>query len=113
MTEELLCTSTGGTFDASCCPTVCGVPCALACVASACDCGPKGIFDPDRGCIAGQQCMEPAVGDSCTGDVRCADRTICCDDCGGAGCAGHPTCRVPVCSRDPAVDTCGNNSLAP
>jgi len=112
-TPEMLCTSTGGSWEFLCCPTVCGVPCAAACAADACNCGPTGIFDEDRGCVVGQRCLEPHVGEACSPDARCQDDTICCDDCGGAGCAGNPTCRVPVCSSDPAIDSCGNNSLAP
>ncbi len=111
--EETLCTSTGGAWSVGiCCPTVCGVPCAAACAAPACDCGPTEIFDPDRGCEVGQRCVERLLGESCAADSRCEDGTICCDSCGGAGCAGTPTCKVPVCSDDPNIDSCGNNSLA-
>lgn len=110
---DLLCTSTGGTWDALCCHSECGIPCALACASPACNCGPMQVFHPERGCEVGQRCMEPLVGEACDGGSRCQDATICCDTCGGAGCAGTPTCRVPVCDDEPAIDTCGNDSRAP
>ena len=109
-----LCTQSGGAWTAGlCCNTECGMPCEAACAAPACDCGPNRVFDGLRGCEVAARCVEPGLGEPCDGLDRCADGTICCDSCGGAGCAGEPTCRLPVCDDDPDIDTCGNNLLAP
>jgi len=113
LTTEVLCTSTGGTWDAQCCHSECGVPCAAACALPACTCGPMEIFHPERGCEIGQRCLERLQGESCEGQARCERGTICCDTCGGPGCAGEPTCRLPVCDISPTRDICGNNPIAP
>jgi hypothetical protein len=111
---ETLCESTGGTWTADiCCPTTCGEYCTAECLAPACVCGPREVFDSVRGCEVGQPCVERELGQSCDERTRCADGLICCDSCGGAGCAGAPTCRAPVCDSNPDIDTCGNNLLAP
>lgn len=110
---DVLCTATGGTMAATCCPSECGQACPRDCAALACTCGPMEIFDSIRGCTLGARCMERLPGERCEGGARCEGGTICCDRCGGAGCAGEPTCIVPVCDPDPDIDTCGNNRLAP
>jgi len=113
-TREALCNNSGGTWEGVCCDSVCGQPCAAACLAPACTCGPMEIFDEARGCIEADECFERQSGEGC-GDPRqrCAEGLLCCDRCGGAGCEGTPTCIAPVCSEDPAIDTCGNNRFAP
>lgn len=113
---ETLCTSTGGTWENVCCPSRCGVPCEAECLAPACTCGPLEIFDPARGCVDAVECHDGRmVEQTCTTDgrVRCADGLICCQRCGGAGCFGEPTCRVPTCDPTGELDVCGNNRLAP
>lgn len=114
---ETLCTSTGGTWANTCCPSVCGVPCSAECLAPACTCGPFQIFDADRGCIEAVQCHDDrAEGETCgldTERARCADGLLCCQRCGGAGCVGEPTCRAPVCDDTGRLDVCGNDRLAP
>ncbi len=113
---EALCRATGGTWENVCCNSRCGVPCALACAGPACSCGPLEIFDDARGCIESSECHdERALDQACTTDgrVRCTDGLICCQDCGGAGCFGDPTCRAPTCDPAGMLDVCGNNPLAP
>ena len=110
---DRLCTSTGGTWGSTCCDSVCGEACARDCAADACTCGPNEIFDPVRGCRVGAECTERGLGDSCGTVARCGSGTICCDTCGGIGCSGMPTCRYPVCSPDPFIDTCGNDGRVP
>lgn len=113
---ETLCTATGGTWENVCCPSRCGVPCAAECLAPACTCGPTQIFDDTRGCIEAGECHDDrTVDQACAldGSVRCADGLICCQDCGGAGCFGDPTCRAPTCDPTGTLDVCGNNRLAP
>lgn len=111
--RQELCTSTGGSWENICCDSVCGMACPEACVAPACNCGPGRIFEDARGCIDAARCHEPERGESCEGEARCTEGTICCEHCGGAGCFGPPTCETPVCDDDPDIDTCGNNLLAP
>ena len=113
VTRQELCTGTGGTWASICCDTECGVPCAAACAADACDCGPGRIFDEARGCMDGARCHERRVGETCTGVARCDNGAICCQDCGGAGCFGDPTCRLPTCDDDPSFDACGNCVTCP
>lgn len=113
---EALCTATGGTWGNVCCNSRCGVPCALPCAGPACTCGPFEIFDDVRGCVESSVCHdERALDQTCTTDgrVRCTDGLICCQDCGGAGCIGDPTCRAPTCDPTGMLDVCGNNPLAP
>ena len=111
--SDVLCTTTGGTWGPFCCHTTCGVPCPAACLADACDCGPERNFDPARGCIVDPVCLERAPGDTCEGRARCQPGTVCCMNCGGAGCVGPAVCEYPTCDDDPATDICGNNTLAP
>ncbi len=106
--NDALCASTGGTWDAICCNTVCGQPCDLACAEMACDCGPMRSFDPVRGCIDDVRCHERLEGETCTEASRCEAGTICCMHCGGAGCTGDPTCQAPACDNGPDYDACGN-----
>lgn len=114
LTREQLCTTSGGTWEPICCDTVCGEPCTLPCVNDACNCGPGSVFVDGRGCRLATECFERTNGQSCVmGQSRCEDRTICCDRCGGAGCAGDPRCVAPTCSDNPDIDECGNNRLAP
>ncbi len=113
---EALCRATGGAWENVCCPSHCGVPCAAACAALACTCGPFEVFDDTRGCVESSECHDGRMVDqTCTteGVVRCADGLICCQDCGGAGCFGEPTCRAPTCDPSGMLDVCGNNRLAP
>jgi len=111
---EVACRDTGGTWGAFCCHSECGVACADDCAAPACDCGPGRVFDAERGCVFHSRCYERHVGQTCEGGARCVDQgSICCQDCGGAGCFGPATCRWPVCDDDPDIDECGNNLLAP
>jgi hypothetical protein len=111
---ETLCTTTGGTWSRGiCCPTRCGQACGADCAADACTCGALQIFDPVRGCIDAAECHVIANGGVCNASTRCQDGLICCQHCGGAGCAPDMTCQAPVCSSDPNIDVCGNNRLAP
>jgi len=112
VTDEHLCTVTGGTWSNICCHTECGRYCDLDCAAPACDCGPGRIFEV-RGCVDRARCHEPLAGETCEGEARCQNGTVCCEQCGGAGCVGPATCKAPVCDADPTIDTCGNNLLAP
>lgn len=111
--RQQLCTDTGGSWDAICCDTTCGELCPLACASPACDCGPGRVMDDARGCIESAECHERSRGESCMGDARCEEGTICCEHCGGAGCAGPPTCVDPTCDADPHTDTCGNRDDVP
>lgn len=113
LSPEGLCTSTGGTWANTCCPSTCGVPCSAECLAPACTCGALQIWDEDVGCIDSSTCMERNQGEVCTVDTRCHDGLICCQHCGGAGCAPDATCEWPTCDADPNIDQCGNNLLAP
>jgi hypothetical protein len=110
---DMLCARTGGTWAATCCNSVCGEACNLDCAALACTCGPLEVFDAVRGCVVGQRCVERSAGERCGERTRCGGGTLCCQDCGGAGCFGEPTCRAPSCDADPNTDLCGNNRLAP
>lgn len=110
---DTLCASTGGSWTASCCHTTCGQPCAAACAATACDCGPAREFDVARGCIETSRCHERMRDETCEGDARCESGTICCQHCGGAGCFGSPTCEDPLCDTDEHTDTCGNRDDVP
>ena len=110
--REQLCTSTGGAWEPICCDTTCGDFCAAACLAPACNCGPGHVMDAVRGCIESVECFERARGESCDPRARCEGNTICCDRCGGAGCAGTPTCVDPTCDVDPHTDSCGNRDDA-
>lgn len=111
--REAICTASGGSWDAICCDTVCGVPCDLFCAAQACDCGPGKIFEETRGCVEATRCYEPALHEPCEGEARCGDGAICCTRSGGPMWLGPPTCEAPVCDDDPDIDQCGNNLLAP
>lgn len=111
-TPEELCVGTGGSWEAICCDTECGDFCPLLCAEMACNCGPGRVFEA-RGCAEASRCFERMQDETCTDDSRCADGTICCQSCGGAGCAPTSTCRVPVCDDDETIDMCGNNLLAP
>jgi hypothetical protein len=72
------------------------------------------VFDEARGCVDAARCHERLAGETCEGSARCQDGTICCPHCGGAGCAGPPTCDAPSCGLDPMVyDECGNCLLCP
>lgn len=113
VTREELCTGTGGAWGAFCCDSECGVPCGDDCAAMACDCGPGLVFDDVRGCHDGARCHERNAGETCNGVARCAEGTICCQACGGAGCFGDPTCDAPSCDDDPGFDECGNCLLCP
>lgn len=113
VTREALCTSTRGTWGGFCCDSVCGAGCPEPCAQPACDCGPGRIFEDARGCIESVRCHEPRREESCEGEARCEEGTICCEHCGGAGCFGPPTCEAPLCDDDPDVDECGNDLLAP
>lgn len=113
LAHDILCTSTGGNWDAICCDTVCGQRCELPCAAPACDCGPMRVFDPVRGCIEAVRCFERRAGETCGPGARCETGTICCQSCGGAGCFGDPICRAPVCDSDPHTDQCGNRDDVP
>jgi len=110
---DLLCMRSGGTWAATCCNSVCGEACNEDCAAMACTCGPLEVFDAVRGCAVGQRCVERTAGETCGDRTRCEGGTLCCQDCGGAGCFGEPTCRPPVCDANPDTDLCGNNRLAP
>lgn len=112
---QTLCGSTGGTWTTGiCCPTTCGVHCDLECAAPACVCGPFEVFDAIRGCVLATECFVRGDGETCTNiHSRCEDGLICCQDCGGAGCAPERYCRAPLCDADPNIDECGNNLLAP
>lgn len=110
--RNVACTSSGGTWAPICCDTVCGIPCAAACLADACDCGPGRVFDSLRGCIDATRCHEPLEGESCGPESRCEGSSICCARCGGAGCF-ESTCTVPVCDADPHTDSCGNRDDVP
>lgn len=110
---DVLCAETRGSWEPICCHAECGVRCPLACAEMACDCGPERVFDVLRGCVVGARCLERLPDEPCGGRARCEEGTICCDDCGGAGCAGTPTCRYPLCVDDPAIDACGNDTRAP
>lgn len=111
--REMLCRSTGGRWEMTCCDSVCGELCADACVAPACNCGPLEIFDPFFGCLEATRCYERRAGEGCHDEARCEDGTICCDRCGGPGCAGEPRCVAPVCDGDETIDECGNRRDAP
>jgi len=110
---ETLCSTTGGTWAATCCPSVCGEACLADCAAMACTCGPLEVFDPVRGCVVGARCVERMAGETCEGTARCGGGALCCQHCGGAGCFGPPTCQPPVCDADPDTDLCGNHRTAP
>lgn len=110
---ETLCPATGGTWSPICCNTECGDYCPLPCAQDACDCGPMRVFDTLRGCVLATRCFERDLNESCGDGARCEPGTICCDQCGGAGCANMPRCIAPICDDDPAIDPCGNNLLAP
>lgn len=112
-TRELVCTGSGGAWEAICCDTVCGAFCPLACASPACNCGAGRVFDEARGCIQSSRCYERTLGETCSSAARCDAGTICCQTCGGDGCVGEHTCRAPLCDTDPATDECGNNPLAP
>lgn len=111
--RDLLCTSTGGRWDAICCDTVCGQRCELPCAAPACDCGPSRIFDLARGCVETSRCFERTRGETCGPGARCEAGTICCERCGGAGCFGDPVCAAPTCDSDAHTDECGNRDDLP
>lgn len=107
-TREQLCVDSGGAWEGTCCDSVCGEPCALACAAPACTCGAYEVFDEVRGCIDAAQCHRRAEGESCGLERQSCDRgLVCCDTCGGPGCpvGGRPACRSPVC--DGSEDFCG------
>lgn len=112
---ETLCGSTGGTWTPGiCCHTTCGQFCDLDCAAPGCVCGDTEVFDPIRGCVPGLECFEREVGETCgVLGMRCVDGLLCCQHCGGAGCAPDMTCEAPICDADPTIDVCGNNLLAP
>jgi hypothetical protein len=63
--------------------------------------------------VEASRCFERGAGETCAEGARCGGGTICCQTCGGAGCVGPATCRVPVCDDDEDTDLCGNNLLAP
>lgn len=114
--DEILCTSTGGRWEGVCGPSHCGTPSPLACAALACTCGPLEVWDRIRGCVESSEChTNREVGQGCStdGSIRCQDRLVCCQSCGGAGCFGDPTCRMPTCDPSGVLDTCGNNRMAP
>jgi len=111
--REIQCTGSGGTWENICCDTVCGVFCGDDCAAPACNCGPGRVFEEGRGCIESSRCFDAAPGAHCEPRGRCGGGTICCQDCGGAGCSGDATCRAPTCDADPLVDECGNRRDAP
>jgi len=113
ISDEELCGVTGGSWEGICCHAECGVPCGDGCVNPACNCGPTKVFDPARGCVESSRCYERNERETCEGVARCEGGTICCQDCGGAGCVGPPTCRFPLCDEDETIDMCGNNLLAP
>jgi len=107
-TPEELCRWTGGTWGPFCCHSECGERCPDACVAPACDCGPRRVFDEGSGgCIEHARCWERRLGQRCDDTTRCEPGTLCCDYCGGPGCLGTPTCRPVVCG-EPHLDMCGN-----
>ncbi len=111
---EQLCGATGGAWtDGICCPSHCGEPCALACTAPACVCGPLQVFDAERGCVDDAACHVASFGGECSDQVRCPDRQLCCQSCTGAGCDPVRHCIAPVCDADPQTDTCGNHLLTP
>ena len=115
-TAEVLCANSGGLWEPVCGHSRCGVPSPLACLAPACTCGPFDIWDEARGCVESSVCRDNRErGQTCTteGNVRCGDRLICCQSCGGAGCFGEPTCRAPTCDGSGTLDVCGNNRMAP
>ncbi|AKF10793.1 Tryptophan synthase alpha chain [Sandaracinus amylolyticus] len=111
---DVLCAETGGEWGPFCVHSQCGEQSELACAALACHCpGVTQVFDSLRGCVDGTRCFERNPGERCHERARCGGGTICCDQCGGAGCAGEPTCVAPTCDDDPSVDTCGNRRDAP
>lgn len=109
---EDLCASTGGEWGGFCCHSVCGERCADACVNPACHCPALQVFDAALGCIDSARCYDRSAGETCEPEARCEAGTICCQNCGGAGCFGSE-CRAPLCDDDPDIDMCGNNLLAP
>jgi hypothetical protein len=110
----VLCAASGGVWTESiCCPPECGAPCPAFCDAPACDCGPERVWDDARGCAESARCHEREAAETCGGEVRCAEGTICCRRCGGAGCPDPATCIAPVCDDDPVVDECGNDPRVP
>ena len=111
--REQRCTETGGRWANLCCDSVCGEPCAAACAADACDCGPGRISDEARGCIESSRCFTRTLDEICGPSARCEAETICCQSCGGAGCVGDSRCRAPTCDADPLTDECGNRLDAP
>ena len=115
-TPEYLCTNSGGTWENVCGPSHCGVASPLACTQPACTCGRFEVWDALRGCVESSECrINRPAGDTCAvdGDIRCGSGLICCQSCGGAGCFGDPTCRMPTCDPSGMIDVCGNNRMAP
>lgn len=112
-TREEQCLATGGAWASLCCDTICGERCPAGCAADACDCGRGRVFELGRGCVASASCYERQAGETCSDGARCDEGLVCCDRCGGAGCAGQPTCIAPTCDADPHTDTCGNRDDVP
>jgi hypothetical protein len=110
--RRVLCEGTGGSWEPICCDTVCGDFCPEPCAADACNCGPGREF-LETGCIETTRCHERLIGETCTERTRCPGGSVCCQDCGGAGCFGTPTCRAPVCDDDECTDLCGNRCDSP
>jgi len=104
VTDEALCTASGGTWTESlCCPTTCGRVCDALCDAPACACGPTEVFEAGRGCVRSRACTERLDGEGCglddaLGPLRCAPGLVCCMQCSGIGCRG-PVCMAPCCGE--------------
>lgn len=110
--REELCRESRGSWDAVCCDSDCGIPCAARCGAMACDCGVGRIFDEVRGCVESSRCRVHRLGETCDRPGRCEIGTICCEHCPD-GCSGSPTCVPPMCDDDPTRDACGNPFVGP
>lgn len=98
-TDAELCTATGGTYDPTTCGDAhCGERSLLACATGGCDCGPRSIFSPGRGCVMDTACYGK-VGDTClpdTGGHECQAGNVCCPSV-GTSTVTH-TCTVPMCA---------------